>query len=61
MQRELLFDAIYVQLYSLTNKQLSLLLLELRDLNTAARASQEPDICGESRMCGSNDPSFIQT
>ena len=60
MRREVLFDAIYAQLYSLTDNQLSLLLLELSDLNTAARASQKPDICGESRICGSNDPSFIQ-
>ena len=35
MQREMLFDAIYAQLYSLTDKQLSLLLQELSNLSDA--------------------------
>lgn len=61
MRREVLFDAIYAQLYGLIDNQLLRLLLDLSDLNTAVRASQKTDICCESRMCESNDPSFIQT
>ena len=43
MQRELLFNAIYTQLYSLSDNHLSLLLIRLSDLNTAARANQKPE------------------
>ncbi len=41
MQRELIIDAIYAQLYSLTNKQLSQLLQELSDLPTNAKVTQK--------------------
>ena len=41
MQRQLIIDAIYAQLYSLTNKQLSQLLQELSDLPTNAKVTQK--------------------
>ena len=40
MQRELLFNAIYAQLYNLSDSQLTLVLINLSDLNMSANATQ---------------------